>query len=189
MTMSDAPVEPDDIALIRSALDGDDDAFAALVSRHKHKVFGIAARFARNSHELDDICQDIFLKIYRNLGKFRADAPFEHWIARISVRMCYDFLKKNRRNRDPISLEQDGRHAFDIAVETDRSLSEAREILDLAMSELKPAERLVITLLELEERSVREIAELTGWSESNVKVRAHRARQALKKILEVTDER
>ena len=178
------PHEPSDERLIQSSLTGDDGAFATLVGRYRSRVFGIAARFARNDHELDDVCQDIFIKAYRNLGKYRADAPFEHWLSRIAVRACYDLLRKTRHDRDQVSLDN-----LDIAAAESGNADAARELLAWAMAQLSPEERLVITLLEIEERTVREIAELTGWSESNVKVRAHRARQELKTILEKSHER
>jgi RNA polymerase sigma-70 factor (ECF subfamily) len=179
-----APIgEPTDERLIQSTLRGDDDAFAELVRRHKRKVFGIAARFARNDHELDDICQEIFIKVYRNLKGFRSEAPFEHWVSRIAVRSCYDFLRATRRERPNVPLD-----GLELGVHDHVSPGRAAEVLRWAMAKLSADERLVITLLELEEKSVREVAGLTGWSESNVKVRAHRARNALKKILKKSHE-
>lgn len=176
--------EPSDERLIQSALAGDDEAFAELVRRHRRKIFGIAARFARNDHELDDLCQEVFVKAYQNLAKFRGDALFEHWVARIGVRTCYDFLRRTRHDRAAVSLED-----VELATVDNVAPARAREVLEFALAQLSADERLVITLLELEEKPVREIAELTGWSESNVKVRAHRARQRLKNILEVHHER
>jgi RNA polymerase sigma-70 factor, ECF subfamily len=176
--------EPSDERLIQASLAGDDEAFAALVRRHKGKVFGIAGRFARNDHELDDICQDVFIRAYHNLAKFRGEAPFEHWLSRIAVRTCYDTLRKTRRERENITLD-----GINIGVEDNVSAERAREVLDFALARLSAEERLVITLLELEEKTVRDVAGLTGWSESNVKVRAHRARNALRKILETSHER
>lgn len=176
--------EPTDQRLIESTLAGDDEAFAALVARHKRKVFGIAARFARNDAELQDISQEIFVKAYRKLESFRGDAPFEHWVSRIAVRSCYDFLRATRHDRENVPLD-----GIEIGTQPSGNAEHAREVLQWAMVKLTPEERLVITLLELQERSVRETAELTGWSESNVKVRAFRARQALKKILETSHER
>lgn len=173
---------PTDETLIRSTLAGDDDAFAELARRHKPKIFAMAARFARNDHELDDICQEIFIRAWRHLASFRADSPFEHWLSRLAVRGCYDFLRKARRSREhDVPLDDNVRN---ISAEEKQSASHARETLALAMSRLSPEEKLVITLLELEEKSVREIAALTGWSESNVKVRAFRARAALKRVIE-----
>jgi RNA polymerase sigma-70 factor, ECF subfamily len=176
--------EPADERLIQSTLAGDEEAFAELVRRYKRKIFGIASRFARNDHELNDICQEIFVKTYQNLAKFRGDAPFEHWVSRIAVRSCYDFLRKTRRERANVSLDE-----VEIGVEDNVSTARANELLQWALNKLSADERLVITLLELEERSVREVAGLTGWSEANVKVRAFRARQALKKVLETSHER
>src|SRR5258707_11788889 len=86
--MSAAIDEPTDECLIQSTLAGDDEAFAELVRRHKRKVFGIAARFARNDHELDDICQEIFVKAYQKLKSYRGEAPFEHWVSRIALHAC-----------------------------------------------------------------------------------------------------
>ena len=131
------------------------------------------------AQELDDLAQEVFLKAYRNLGQFRGDAPFEHWLSRVAVRCCYDLLRKTRREGVRIPLDD-----LELPAADNSSADEAREVVQYGLSRLGPAERLVITLLELEERSVREIAGLTGWSESNVKVRAHRARQTLKSVLE-----
>lgn len=173
--------EPTDERLIESTLAGDDEAFAALVGRYRSRIFGIAARFAGNDHELDDVCQEIFIKAFRNLGKYRAEAPFEHWLSRIAVRSCYDLLRK-RRALVPLDT-------VELPVEDNVAPARAKEILDWALAQLNAEERLVITLLEIEEKPVKEIAALTGWSESNVKVRAFRARQRLKDILERHDER
>jgi RNA polymerase sigma-70 factor (ECF subfamily) len=178
---------PTDETLIRSTLAGDDDAFAELARRHKPKIFAMAARFARNDHELDDICQEIFIRAWKHLASFRADAPFEHWLSRLAVRGCYDFLRKARRSREhDVPLDDNARN---ISAEEKPGARHARETLALAMSKLSPEEKLVITLLELEEKSVREIAALTGWSESNVKVRAFRARAALKRVIETHREK
>lgn len=172
--------EPSDACLIQSTLAGDDAAFATLVGRYRRRIFGIAGRFTRNDHELDDVCQEIFIKVYRHLGAYRADAPFEHWLARIAVRACYDLLR--RRQPEPLV-------DIDIACDDNVAPAHAKEILDWALAQLPAEDRLVITLLELEEKPVRAIAGLTGWSEANVKVRAFRARHRLKTILEKTDER
>jgi RNA polymerase sigma-70 factor (ECF subfamily) len=90
--------------------------------------------------------------------------------------------------REQVSLDA---HVFDLrdtGVDAAIAAGRARELIDFAMRRLSPDERLILTLAEIEERSVREIAELTGWSESNVKVRAFRARQNLKKVLQLSHE-
>lgn len=179
----------EDAALVAAAKKGDQAAFSRLVTLYKNRVFSMAARYARNHHELEDLAQEIFIRAWRGLPGFRGEAPFEHWIMRLAVRTCYDFLRKNRGRRErEISrdaLLREGRlnpedgDAQEVSEET-----ESLALLRRAIAQLSPKEQLVITLLELEERPVREVAGLTGWTETNVKVRAFRARQSLKKCLE-----
>lgn len=179
-----APAEaPTDEHLVRETISGSDEAFTELVSRHKRKVFSIVAKFVRNSHELDDVCQEIFIKVYRNLKKYRADAPFEHWVSKIAVNACYDALRRNRRREVEIPLD-DVDYSLADSSNAEIGGDEAWAVLRHAMAELRPEDRLVITLLNLEEKSVREISAMTGWSEAKVKVRAFRARKELRRILE-----
>ena len=179
-----APEEaPPDERLVREAISGSDEAFTELVRRHKRKVFNIVAKFVRSGYELDDVCQEIFVKVYQNLNKYRADAPFEHWVSKIAVNACYDALRRQRRREVEVPLE-DVEYALADPANGEIKGDEAWKILRHAMSGLRPEDRLVITLLNLEEKSIREISELTGWGESKVKVRAFRARKELKRILE-----
>jgi RNA polymerase sigma-70 factor (ECF subfamily) len=175
--------EEKDEDLIRATLSGDDEAFAGLVRRHKRKVFSIVARFARNEAELDDISQEVFVKVFQTLKKYRAEAPFEHWVSKITINACYDQLRKQRREGHNVPLDDVAFSLGDLPKE-DAGRSEALQILRPALAKLRPEDRMVITLLNLEEKSVREVSALTGWSEANVKVRAFRARKELKRILE-----
>jgi RNA polymerase sigma-70 factor (ECF subfamily) len=186
--MSDAGPNLDE-QLVQATLSGDDGAFAELVRRHKRKVFGTASRFARNDHQLEDIAQEVFIRAYKNLSQFRKDAPFEHWLARITFSACYDFLRRERKHRETAPLDAVDFDLYDNSVDQAVAAGRAREVLAWAMRHLRADEQLVLTLCEIEERTIREVADLTGWSESNVKVRAFRARQALKRILEEHAER
>ncbi|MEM1296526.1 MAG: sigma-70 family RNA polymerase sigma factor [Verrucomicrobiota bacterium] len=177
--------ESSDEAIVSQSLGGDPHAFALLVDRYQSRILGTASRFARNRHELEDLSQDIFLKAWKGLPTFKATAPFEHWLMRLAVRVCYDFLRKNRRFREnevsrEVVNEKNDRLTEESVENADLDAGEAREVLQHAMETLNPKDQLVLTLKELENRSVREIADLTGWSISNVKVRAMRARNRLK---------
>jgi RNA polymerase sigma-70 factor (ECF subfamily) len=183
------PEQPSDESLISATLAGDERAFALLVARYKRRIFGLAARFARDSDEVEDICQEVFIKAFENLAAFRHDAPFEHWLTRIAVRASHDALRRRRREKGQSGFDDYVFEVRDYAAEARQEARLARELLKWALSRLKEEERIVITLLELEGYSVREISSLTGWSETNVKVRAHRARQVLKRVLEESDER
>jgi len=176
--------EPSDEHLIKATLAGDEAAFALLVTRYKRRVFSLAVRFSRDDDELEDICQEVFIKVYENLLSFRHDAPFEHWLTRISVHACHDALRRKRHAFRHTSLDEQAMEVRDYGAEARQEARQAREVLAGAMAQLNPQERLVITLLELEGYSVSEIAGMTEWSVANVKVRAHRARLALKRILE-----
>jgi len=180
-----APEEmPTDERLVKAALSGDDEAFTELVRRHKRKVFTIVAKFVRNTGELDDVCQEIFVKVYQNLGKYRGDAPLEHWVSKIAVNACYDALRRQRRRGNEVPLEDVAFSLSEPAAAGSPPWHGSWEVLRRALAALRPEDRLVITLLNLEEKSVREISALTGWSEAKVKVRAFRARKELKRILE-----
>lgn len=174
---------PSDESLIEKVLSGDDEAFAEVVRRHKRKVFAIVARYARDDGELDDVCQEIFIKMYQNLRKYRGDAPFEHWLSRIAVNACYDMLRRRRRAGEEVAFET-VEYSLSGPSGEEMAGNEAWAILKNALAKLCPEDRLVITLLHLEEKSVTEISVLTGWSGAKVKVRAFRARKELKRILE-----
>ena len=176
--------ETKDDELVEAARRGDDGAFSRLVARYKPHVFRLAAHFARHPHELDDICQEVFIKAYERLGTYRRESPFEHWLSRITIHTCRDALRKTRRDRRHLPLEELPFELQDTAREARDEAREAYETLMWGMAGLRPDERVVLTLLELEEKTVREVAALTGWSEGNVRVRAHRARGALRRILE-----
>src|SRR5579862_3221662 len=125
---------PTDEALVAASLAGDEAAFAELVSRHKRRVFAAAARFARDDHQLDDIAQEIFVRVFRHLGKFRGDAPFEHWLARIIVSACYDFLRKERRIREQVSLDTMEWDMGDGRIEAALAAGRAKELIHWALA-------------------------------------------------------
>lgn len=178
-----------DAELIAAVTNGDCEAFEPLVARYQSRVFSTARRYARRESEVEDIVQEVFIKAYQKIGSFRGEAPFEHWLMKLTVRTCYDFLRSHQRNRETNVSElgdSESKWLENMAVqpadETDQTEA-AKQLLDRMLSQLSPAARLVITLLEIEERSVKEISALTGWSVPLVKVRAFRARAEMRKIL------
>ena len=182
-------MEPTDAELISAARNGDPASFEPLVAKYQGRVFATARRYARRESEVEDIVQEVFIKAYQKLDGFRGEAPFEHWLMRLAVRTCYDFLRRHQRNRETTfseltEAESDWLDRFVVQPESASEEAEAaRQLIDKVLSRLSPPARLVITLLEIEERSVKEISEITGWSVPLVKVRAFRARAEMKKIL------
>jgi RNA polymerase sigma-70 factor, ECF subfamily len=176
--------------LIAAVLKGDTASFEPLVVRYSPRVFATARRYARRESEVEDIVQEVWSKAFHKLSSFRGEAPFEHWLMRMAVRTCYDFLRDHQRNRETSFAElsepeSDWLDRFVAAPEkADDESAAARDLVGRVLEMLSPPARLVITLLEIEERSVKEIAELTGWSVPLVKVRAFRARAEMKKCLQ-----
>jgi RNA polymerase sigma-70 factor (ECF subfamily) len=178
-----AAAESSDDQLVAATLGGDPGAFGELAARHKSRVFGLVSRFAGNGADLEDICQDVFIQAYFNLRQFRRESPFEHWILRIATYKCYDHLRRRKRQRADTSIDLLLESGYEPAAPGPRASHPEVERLREAIAKLTPKERLVITLLELEDRSLQEVSQLTGWSVGNVKVRAFRARASLHKLL------
>jgi RNA polymerase sigma-70 factor (ECF subfamily) len=163
-----------DLADISRTLSGDGDAFAKIVRRHQSAVARQLRHFARGL-DLEELVQEVFVQAFLSLKGYSGKAPFSHWLSRIATRTGYGWLKKRKRN----SFVELSEHP---AVVTDDA-EQNRELLHHLLSQLSARDRLVLTLLHLEEHSVAETAELTGWSQTMVKVQAFRARGKLKKLL------
>jgi RNA polymerase sigma-70 factor (ECF subfamily) len=182
-------MERTEAELIAAVLKGDAASFEPLIQKYSPRVFATARRYARRESEIEDIAQEVWLKAFHKLKGFRGDAPFEHWLMRLAVRTCYDFLRGHQRNReatfsDLSEPENDWLERFAAQPESASEHADAaKQLIGRILEELSPPARLVITLLEIEERSVKEMSKLTGWSVPLVKVRAFRARAEMRKIL------
>jgi RNA polymerase sigma-70 factor (ECF subfamily) len=178
----------DDAELLARIRNGAPDEFAELVRRHQSHVFAILSRYERDAQKLEDLAQETFLKAWRALPRYDGRAPFQHWLSRIAVHAALDHLRREKRRRNEVGFPELGEDALEwLRSDRDEGALEARqaaELLARAMRGLTAAEQLVITLLELEGRSVKEICELTGSSSIAVRVRAVRARAKLRRALE-----
>jgi RNA polymerase sigma-70 factor (ECF subfamily) len=182
-------MERSEAELIAAVLAGDAASFEPLVQKYSPRVFATARRYARRDSEVEDIAQEVWLKAFEKLKSFRGEAPFEHWLMRMTVRTCYDFLRAHQRNRESAFSEisdadDDWLERFAAAPDGGGDHADAAKLLvEKVLEKLSPEARMIITLLEIEDRTVKEIAELTGWSAPLVKVRAFRARAEMRKIL------
>jgi RNA polymerase sigma-70 factor (ECF subfamily) len=137
----------------------------------------------------EDLTQEIFLKMFTRLDQYQGAVPFPHWVSRIAVTTCIDHLRAQKRRPEyrwaDLSEEEagvlDAVTADESGPAPDDALA-ARELLERLLGELKPADQVVIRLLDLEQKSIAEISALTGWNQSLVKVRAFRARRKLQKL-------
>jgi RNA polymerase sigma-70 factor (ECF subfamily) len=176
----------DDIKLVELTLKGDRAAFERLVLRYQNYVFTIARRVLPSREDAEEAAQDAFLKVYTTLGSFERKSKFSTWLYTVAYRTAID---KARLKRLPIdSIDADGSF-FQLADhEGDSPAGELQrqnlsQQLDLAIKRLKPADATVVTLFYLHETPVKEIAQITGLSLSNVKTKLHRVRESLKEEL------
>jgi RNA polymerase sigma-70 factor (ECF subfamily) len=176
--------------LVAAVLRQDEDAARELVRILYPLVAKLvrAHRPARTAEE--DLCQMIFIKILQKLPQFSGAVPLEHWVSRIAINTCINQIQAEKARpelREADLSEEQTEVIRNLAATTDelapdRSFA-SRQLVEHLMNALKPAERLVIDLLYLQQRSVAEIRRLTGWSGALVKVRAFRARQKMKQLL------
>jgi len=170
-----------DIDDIKSVLVGDGAAYARIVSRHQDEIARRMWRFTRDKRELEELVQEVFVEAYYSLSGFRGEAPFLHWINRIATRVGYRYWKKRHKQQSgQVSLQDwDG---FKDIEQREVDAAEAGELAHNLLAKLPPRDRLVLTLLYMEELSVAQAAQRLGWSQVMVKVQAHRARKKLKTI-------
>jgi|SRR5882724_3138778 len=175
----------------------DDDAARELF----HHLYPLVIKVVR-SHlprrvSEEDLTQTVFMKVFTNLDQYSGKAPLEHWVSRIAVNTCIKALRseKARPELRRADLPEDQAEVLDWLATTDedlrpdRSLA-SRELVEKLLAQLKPKDRLVISLMNLEGRTIEEVREITGWSVAVIKVRAFRARIKLRKLyLQLTKER
>ena len=178
----------DDAELVARVRAGSPDAYTELVRHNQQQVFSILHRYERDLHLVEDLAQETFLKAWRALASFDGRAPFQHWLSRIAVHVALDHVRRRKRFAGTIAFPEIGEDSVgwlrDELPPRELEGRQAREILDLAMQSLSAAEQIVITLMEIEGRSVKEICSLTGDSSVAVRVRAMRARSKLRKAIE-----
>lgn len=188
-TETSADTRSDD-GLVSAVLAGDETAFARLFERHKRLVAHIAFRFFRRHSEVEEIVQESFAEAYCSLSSFQGghEKAFAAWLARITVHTCYrELRRKGRRSETAMSdLSEQEADYLSRCLADDSPIERELVSRDLALKlldQLRPDDRLALTLLHLEELSIAETAAATGWSVPKVKMRAHRARAALQKAL------
>lgn len=185
--------EQADDQLVELTLAGENTAFEQLVERYRRRVFAIARHFFRQPETVEDIAQETFAKAYFALHNYQRGASLEYWLARITVNNCYDELRR-RKARGEMTVSDLNENEVDwidsklasISLKRHTRITEretAVEITEKLLGKLTPEDRMILVLLHAEEYSVAEIAGLIGWSEAKVKIRAFRARHAMRKLL------
>ena len=172
-------MSPDDETLVRACLEGDDRAFEMLLERYERKVFNGALRMVNNRDDASDITQNVFLKVYENLGRFDVQQKFFSWIYRIMVNESINFLRR-RKPVDPVDDRLPSKQRNPLESLRGAELCEA---LQDALMSLKPDYRTVIILKHFHGCTYRQMSEIIGIREETVKSRLFSGRRMLRDLV------
>jgi RNA polymerase sigma-70 factor (ECF subfamily) len=192
--LSNSYEEASELELARLARDGEESAFAEIMRRYSPRVFRVASRFFRQRSLVEEAAQEVFLKAFAELDGFEGRGSMEGWLTRIATNTCLNLLRSAKR-RPELTVsdltEDDSKwldsQLADAAGERHRSSERSLVAADLAgrvLQGLAPDDQLVLTMIDGEDLSVKDVAQATGWSEAKVKVRAFRARRRMRAAVE-----
>lgn len=175
-----------DNEVIQQVLQGNQQAFAVLVSRYQQLVFTIVLRYISNREEAEELAQDVFVKAYRYLADFKGQSRFSTWLYTITQTTCLSFLRK--KPDQSTLLEEE--HLVQVTDQQSHSVQDSAEkketamLIHTAINRLSASDAQIIMLFYKAEQSLEEIAQILGIPANTVKVKLHRARQRLKEIME-----
>jgi RNA polymerase sigma-70 factor (ECF subfamily) len=182
------------LELARLAREGDESAFEEIVRRYSPRVFRFVSKFFRQRSLVEEAAQEVFLKAFTQLGSYEGRGSMEGWLTRITTNTCLNLLRSSKRTPELTvsDLTEDETNWLDNKLSdaaTERHQSSERGLVaaDLAgkvLQTLAPDDQLVLTLIDGEEASVKDVVKMTGWSESKVKVQAFRARRRMREAVE-----
>jgi len=178
----------EDADLVEYAKNGDLDAYDEIVNRYQERVWAYLFKFCPHQSELEDLVQETFIKVYKNLSRWRPSGTFKSWLMRVALNTGYDYYRKKRNEPLYMAQKWEGEIDFDPleqlkqTVEKDSCHPNA-ELIERILIKLNPADRLIVTLQYYERLTLPEIAEQMNWSLAKTKIKSFRARKQLKEIL------
>ncbi|MFN2513548.1 MAG: RNA polymerase sigma factor [Pyrinomonadaceae bacterium] len=180
--------------MARRAREGDESAFEEIMRRYSPRVFRFASRFFRQRSLVEDAAQEVFLKAFTQLGSYEGRGSMEGWLTRITTNTCLNLLRSSKRRPElTVSdltedenawLNNNMADAASARHDASQRSSAAADLAGRVLQTLSPDDQLVLTLIDGEDASVKEVVEMTGWSASKVKVQAFRARRRMREAVE-----
>lgn len=171
--------------IIARVLDGDQNAYALLVDRYKDRVFSLIIGIVRNQEIAEELAQDVFLKTFKSLKKFRKESSFSSWIYRIAYNTAISETRKKKQLTRSFDEQLERTNLLSVDDYEGENKNEQRQVLlERAIKELVPEEKMILMLFYFEDKSVDEISTAVGLSQSNVKVKLFRLRNKLKRLME-----
>jgi RNA polymerase sigma-70 factor (ECF subfamily) len=170
---------------IRSSQNGDTIAYGKLVNKYQNMVYTLSLRMLKNNQDAQDLCQEVFIKVYRSLNQFSGSSAFGAWLYRITYNESLNNIKKLKRSRETFDVTEnekenwtETKNVLDSIQENDR-----KSIILKALDQLSTSDRFLILAYYFDELPIKEICSITNLTESNVKIKLHRSRKVLHKIL------
>jgi RNA polymerase sigma-70 factor (ECF subfamily) len=183
-----------DFELIKRARGGDDAAYSQLVQAYRKRILGTIARLIGRPEDVEDVGQEVFLRLYFSLDQLRTPEVFEPWLYRLTVNAAYDYLRRQRRRNEArmADLSEQQVVLADAVASGKRDNEEqrhkrTRELVEILMSSVSEQDRILLTLKEIEGLSLKELEKVYGVNENALKVRLFRARQRILKAFEASE--
>ncbi len=177
--------------VLEQARGGNEAAFNAIVRAYRKRILGTIARLINRPEDVEDVGQEVFLRLYFSLGQLRTPEVFEPWLYRLTVNAAYDYLRRQRRRHESrmSDLSEQQVTMADAAAGGKRSEDEeyrrrVRETVEALLGSVSPEDRILLTLKEVEGLSLRELEQVYHVSENTLKVRLFRARQRVMKAFD-----
>ncbi len=170
---------------IEQTLNGNVNYYAFLVERYQRMVFTLTIRIVKNREVAEEISQDVFVKAYENLERFKGKSKFSTWIYKIAYYASLDAIKRNKRQLNFENIETINEINFENVQDALQSLqdNERKIIINNALFKLSEDERVILTLFYFEEMSIKEISKVVNLSLDNIKIKLFRSRKKLASIL------
>ncbi|MBD1371854.1 sigma-70 family RNA polymerase sigma factor [Hazenella sp. IB182357] len=171
---------------IKKAQTGDQDAFRKIVEAYEKKIYNLVLQLLKKPEEAKDVTQEVFIKIYTNLSRYRAEAQFSTWAYQITYRTCMDRLRKKQKEQTlfpPQELDENQTKIDHVSVEARYEQRELREQLQETLDQLPDKYRMVLILSHQQELSYQEIADILEMPVNTVGTHLYRAKLQLRKLL------
>jgi RNA polymerase sigma-70 factor (ECF subfamily) len=185
-----------DFELIKRASEGDDSSFSQVVQTYRKRILGTIARLIGRPEDVEDVGQEVFLRLYFSLDQLRTPEMFEPWLYRLTVNAAYDYMRRQRRRSEArmSDLSEQQVMMADAAAGAKRENEEqrrkrVRELVNSLLSAVSEQDRILLTLKEIEGLSLKELEKVYGVNENALKVRLFRARQRVLKVYEALEGR
>ena len=183
-----------DFDLIERARSGDDAAFSRVVSTYRKRILGTIARLIGRPEDVEDVAQDVFLRLYYSMDQLRAPEVFEPWLYRLTVNAAYDYMRRQRR-RNESRMSDLSEHQVVMADAAaggranleDQHQRRVRDKVDILLGQVSEEDRILLLLKEVEGLSLKELEQIYNVKENALKVRLFRARQRVIKAFETSE--